>query len=119
MGKQRIPANEQNPKKQRSYLCNQFPRINKQHLKKLPINVIHLENYRYQNRDPVPYTNEERKELSESGLDPGRTNSYKRKKKKRKQKRREGRTQRKKKKKKKKGGEEGGKKKKKKKKKKK
>jgi len=47
--------------------------------KRLPINVIHLENYRYQNRDPVPYTNEERKELSESGLDPGRTNSYNKK----------------------------------------
>ena len=43
--------------------------------------MIHLENYRYQNRNPVPYTNEERKKLSESGLDPGRTNLYIKKKK--------------------------------------
>merc|ERR1712194_746764 len=61
--------------------------------KRLPINVIHLENYRHQNRNPVPYTNEEREKLSESGLDPGRTNLYIKKKKKR----REGRTQKKKK----------------------
>merc|ERR1712153_206636 len=78
--KQQIPANKQKPQKTTIIPMKLNP-ANKQTTfeKRLPINVIHLENYRYQNRDPGPYTNEERKELSESGLDPGRTNSYKKK----------------------------------------
>merc|ERR1712086_392728 len=77
-----IPANKQTTFEKTSYKCDSS------------------RNYRYQNRDPVPYTNEERKELSEFGFGPWSDKLVQKKKKKKRGERRNKKKKKKKKKKK-------------------